>query len=352
MDGQQINEQIMSKLKLVVLGVLTYLLLLCLLVESEKGVEGGSINNVFDAVWYSIVTLSTVGYGDFYPVSAIGKIIGLIFVFSSLGVLGYLISQLTVKLTQYMEDKKNGLFGTKMESHIIIIGYNKFAKHILEQIVASGIQVAVVTNEKEDVEAITTSFKKDSVFVLYTDLDKFEDLEKVNISKASKTFINFEDDTEMLVYILDLKNHYSGIEIIVSLDNVSFKKTFRSAGVLYAVSRKEIAAKLVASYIFEPEVAALTEDLMSSASKKSDFDLVEFKVTKENPYLNKDYDFAFLNLRKHYSSVLLGIYKDDMLYKNPMERIIISENDYLVIMTNGESEPLLVSDFNVTQGRF
>ena len=342
----------MNKIKNTLIGFATYFILLYALIESEKGVEGSSITNFYDAVWYSIVTLSTVGYGDFYPVSLTGKIIGLVFVFSSLGVLGYFIGQLTVKLTEYMENKKNGFFGTKMENHIVIIGYNKFAKHILEQIVVSGVKAAIVTDKKEDVETISSNFNKDKVFVLYSDFDKFEDLEKANISKASKTFVNFEEDTDMLVYTLDLKNYYDNLEIIVSLNNVSFKQTFKSAGVLYAVSREEIAAKLVASYIFEPEVALLTEDLMASASEKDDFDLIQMKVTKNNPYLNKEYDFAFSDLRNKYSSVLLGIYKDKVLHKNPMGKLLINEEDYLVIMTNGENEPIIEADFDVAQGRF
>jgi voltage-gated potassium channel len=342
----------MNKIKNILIGFTAYFVLLYALIESEKGVEGSSITNFYDAVWYSIVTLSTVGYGDFYPVSAFGKIIGLVFVFSSLGVLGYFIGQLTVKLTEYMENKKNGFFGTDMENHIVIIGYNKFAKHILEQIVVSGVKAAIVTDKKEDVESISSNFDKNKVFVLYADIDKFEDLEKVNITKASKTFVNFEEDTDMLVYTLDLKNHYDNLEIIVSLNNVSFKQTFQSAGVLYAVSREEIAAKLVASYIFEPEVALLTEDLMASASDKDDFDLIQMKVTKNNPYINKEYDFVFSDLRNKYASVLLGIYKDNVLLKNPMGNITVTEDDYLVIMTNGENEPILEADFDVAQGRY
>ena len=275
-----IKTRFKNVINFLIIFVGIYLLLVFLLIRFESQDPNSALNTMWKGVWYSIVTLSTVGYGDFYPVSAFGKIIGLVFVFSSLGVLGYFIGQLTVKLTEYMENKKNGFFGTDMENHIVIIGYNKFAKHILEQIVVSGVKAAIVTDKKEDVESISSIFDKNKVSVLYADIDKFEDLEKVNITKASKTFVNFEEDTDMLVYTLDLKNYYDNLEIIVSLNNVSFKQTFQSAGVLYAVSREEIAAKLVASYIFEPEVALLTEDLMASASEKDDFDLIQMKVTK------------------------------------------------------------------------
>lgn len=342
----------MSKIRIGLVSFLIYLTLINILVLSERNVEGASINNIFDALWYSIVTLSTVGYGDYYPVTAIGKTIGLVFVFSSLGVLGYLISQLTVKLTQYMEDKKNGLFGTKMENHIVLIGYNKFSNNILQQIVTTGIKVAIVTNKKEDVDIIADNYDKNSVFTLLTDYNNFDVLEKVNISKASKVFINFDNDTEMLVYILDLKNHFSDLEIIVSLNNTNFQNTFQSAGVLYAVSREEIASKLVASYIFEPDVASFTEDLMASAKRSDDFDMIELRVSSENPYFNKDYDFAFTDIRSSYSSVLLGIYKNEKLYKNPTEPMTISEDDYLVIMTNGDGSSKLKEDFRVEEGRF
>ena len=342
----------MNRITIGLAGVSAYLVLLTILVLSENNVEGASITTFFDAVWYSIVTLSTVGYGDYYPVSRVGKAVGLVFVFSSLGVLGYLVSQLTVKLTQYMEDKKNGRFGTKMENHIVLIGYNEFAAGILKQIVAAGLEVAVVTNRREDVDVIADKYDGARVFILLADVDDYESLNKANIAKSSKVFVSFNNDTETLVYTLDLKNHFRNLEIIVSLDNSSLQNTFRSAGVLYAVSRSEIASKLVASYIFEPEVATFTEDLMATAEGNDDFDMIELQVTPDCPYSEKEYDFAFADIRKSYSSVLLGIYKNGQLHKNPIEPLVISENDYLVILASGDGASALKRDFGVEEGRF
>ena len=165
----------MSKTTLNILGaVALYFTLLFMLVYFENGAAGSSIQNIYDAIWYSIVTLSTVGYGDYYPVTLFGKVLGLVFIFSSLGVLGYLISQLTVKLTKYMDRKKNGFYGTKMEKHNVIIGYNKFSKHIIEQIVTSGVKVAIVTDSLDDIDSIKSSFPNDdSVFCLYTNFENF-----------------------------------------------------------------------------------------------------------------------------------------------------------------------------------
>lgn len=332
--------------------LIVYLSLLFIMVLVERDTEGSSIHNFWNAIWYLLVTISTIGYGDYYPVSVPGKIIGVFFVLSSIAVMGYLISKLTIQLNQYMEDKKAGLFGTPMKNHIVIIGYDRFSSHIIRQIIPSGRKVAVVTNKKDDLELIKNTFSSKDVFVLFSDYENFEQLEKVNIRESSKVLVQFDNDTDMLVYVLHLKSQYHCLNIVVSLDNPSLKKPFLSAGVLHAVSKEEIAAKLVASYIFEPEVAELTEDIMSSATSQFDFDIMEFKVLEGNPYLGKDYQFIFHDLKDKYNGILLGIYKDGELYKNPTSNLIVSENDYLVLIANGDTKSLIEKAFKVLQGRY
>lgn len=332
--------------------LLVYFALLVILVLVERDNEASSIKNIWNAIWYLLVTVSTIGYGDYYPITPMGKGIGVIFVLSSLAVMGYLISKLTIKLNQYMEDKKSGLFGTKMENHIVIIGYDKFSSHIIKQIVPTGRKVAVVTNKKDNLDIIKSTFESKDVFCLFSDFDNFEQLEKVNIRASSKVLVQFNNDTDMLVYILHLKSLYENLNIVVSLDNPSLKKPFLSAGVLYAVSKDEIAAKLVASYIFEPEVAILTEDIMSSDTGKYDFDIMEFKIIEENDYIGKDYNWIFYDLRQKYHCVLLGIYHRGVLFKNPSHELIIEKGDYLLLIANGDSKEKLKSIFHIEQGRF
>jgi len=77
--------------------VLLWLCLAVLLVRLESGV--GSIQTMGDAVWYSLVTLTTVGYGDLYPVTAAGKVIGGIFVLMSTGFVTFLVCVVIASVT-------------------------------------------------------------------------------------------------------------------------------------------------------------------------------------------------------------------------------------------------------------
>ena len=76
-----------SRKKGIFVAAAAYLLLLVILLCSERTDPNAVIRSFGDALWYSLVTLTTVGYGDLYPVTAAGRIVGLLFLCGSLGLL-------------------------------------------------------------------------------------------------------------------------------------------------------------------------------------------------------------------------------------------------------------------------
>ncbi|MBE6866971.1 MAG: hypothetical protein E7492_08480 [Ruminococcaceae bacterium] len=77
---------------LVVISLLAaYFAMLALLVYAESFSDAASITSMKDALWYSVVTLTTVGYGDLSPVTALGKVIGSVFLLLSTSLLAMLV---------------------------------------------------------------------------------------------------------------------------------------------------------------------------------------------------------------------------------------------------------------------
>ena len=68
-----------------------YFLLLFLLLAAENRADGSAIRSFGDALWYSLITITTVGYGDLSPVTPLGRLVGILFALSSVGILAALI---------------------------------------------------------------------------------------------------------------------------------------------------------------------------------------------------------------------------------------------------------------------
>lgn len=335
-----------------------YLSLIYLLVyfETEDPSLNSNLDTFWEGVWYSIVTISSVGYGDYVPSSGNGKIIGFIFVLSSIGLYGYIVSKLTNYIAIINENKKMGFNGTNFQKHTVIVGWDSYSKSVAEQLVEVGYQIAIVTRHKEDIDLIYEHFTKDEkqIFVLFTEFDNYDTLKKANIHKAATVFINTGDDSQKLVHTLNMKREFPDTKFIVTLDNTDLKDTFKTAGVTYPLSKYELSSKLLASYIFEPDVATLGEELLSVAKSDNDYDIKEYLVIDSNPLVGVDYNSAFFDMKKQFNTVLLGISKiingKRELIKNPEENVIISKGDYLILICNGKQETPVTEYFGVEEG--
>jgi voltage-gated potassium channel len=345
----------LSRLALVAfVSIAIYFLLLLVIVEFETKNPDSGIRTLYDAVWWSIVTLTSVGYGDLVPTTEGGRIIGFLFLFGSLTLFAVIIGQISSIMNNIKEHKRLGQYGTSLKHHALIVGWNSFGKTVTDQLTGAGKQVAIVTKTKTDIDFIKENYPKSNVFALYTDYNTIDHLQKANIEDSSIVFVNLEDDTEKLVYILNLKKTFSNLKYIVSLDNADLKQTFVAAGVTYALSKNEIASKLLASYIFEPDVAIFNEEIIAVAETDELYDIKQYQVLKSNPYIAMPYEKVFYDIKRACNAVLVGMVKCEgdsrVLLKNPEGTVTVEEHDYLLLLVNGVGEKKLTKLFHTKEG--
>ncbi|WP_419784064.1 potassium channel family protein [Maridesulfovibrio sp.] len=339
-----------------VAGILGYVLTVLLIHHFESACESSNIRTVFDAFWYSLVTLTTVGYGDLYPTSVAGKLISMVMVLGSIGILGYFIGRLTEHIQVLAERRKMGFDGTDFTNHVIIVGWNEFSEDVVTQLVHAGKKVCIITDNKDHIDFIYESFSRDQVFVIFSDMNCCECLKKGNAAAAVSLMPNLGDDTRNLVFLLNARKYHPHLSFVATIDNSELKETFTSAGVNFTICRNDISSKIVASYIFEPSVALFNEDILSSASENQDYDVQQYYIKSDSRYDGLDFGQIFNDLKKSFNVLAIGVSQDKgqgyQLDKLPPDNLQVSAGDYLIVLTSGRSIDELNKVFGCTEGLY
>ncbi|MCP3943592.1 MAG: potassium channel protein [Desulfobacteraceae bacterium] len=97
--------------------------------------QGTELTHFGDALWWSIVTSTTVGYGDLYPVSTGGRIVATILpIFMGIGLGAAFITHIASYLIERRDKKMHGEKFYKGSNHILLVGYTEETQCLVEQI--------------------------------------------------------------------------------------------------------------------------------------------------------------------------------------------------------------------------
>lgn len=101
--------------------------------ELEHG-KNENVRDFADALWWSMTTLSTVGYGDLYPITPGGRVVAVITMVVGVGVLGTLAATIA---TAFLEVRERGLFGfgrLRMRNHLLLLGWNDRSALVVDEL--------------------------------------------------------------------------------------------------------------------------------------------------------------------------------------------------------------------------
>jgi voltage-gated potassium channel len=92
-----------------------------LVLQFESRSDEASIQTGWDAFWYSIVTITTVGYGDYYPITVPGRVAGMFIMVAGIGIIGALASILASVLVGGQDDSETAPISAPSEADIAAI---------------------------------------------------------------------------------------------------------------------------------------------------------------------------------------------------------------------------------------
>ncbi len=342
----------------VMLIILFVTFILLILVSSimyfvEGELQPTKFSSIPQAMWWGITTLSTVGYGDVTPMTDIGKLITAIIAVLGIGLFALPAGILGSAFVEELEDIKKGYYGTYFSDHIVIVGWNNFAELITDQLVKMGEHALIITENEDDLEFIAERYDTEKVFTLYSEFTNFNLTKKAGLTDCRIIFINIDDDTAKLDYMLRAKDFFGdNLTFAVIPQNEELIDIFKENGAMTTPSKYNIASKLLASFMFEPYVAELSENLLTPAFTEDEYDIVQYSIDAGHGYSGKLYHELFFEIKKSFDSILIGITKIEdgkrQLHKNPEDKnMLVQENDTVLLITDGKTKIRLKEYFRM-----
>ncbi|MBT2726710.1 ion transporter [Bacillus sp. ISL-75] len=97
--------------------------------------EPKTFENTFHAIWWILTTMTTVGYGDVYPTTQLGRIWAMVIVYTlGIGLFGVVIGMIVDAVSQYKRMKEEGRMSFKGENHYVIIGWTAKSKNTIKEL--------------------------------------------------------------------------------------------------------------------------------------------------------------------------------------------------------------------------
>ena len=317
----------------------------------ERGLPDSKFTSLADAFWFCVVTMSTVGYGDIFPVSGLGRIITGLFILFTLGTVGLLITAVSEAIMEVKRMEESGLIGTRMKGHVIICGFNSMARAALIEILAAGRSVALLCETNEEMaSARDLARTTERLFVSHGEPSQEVFRDRLNGAEAEAVIVAMSDDARNLIAALNIKVVSPRARLVVALQREELRATLVAGGVTYIASPNELSGRLVASAAFEPEVALLLEDLMSGSVGSSDMQQYEAGELGGHTVADVRQKMAELD-----GPLLVGIAKPDgagyKVVPNPRGDLRIDARDYLIVISDEEQAGRFEARYKLRQGR-
>ena len=250
------------------LGMLVLIFLVLLLDrEGLRDHADGQVSTL-DVLYFTLVTITTVGYGDIVPVTQTARLIDAFFLTPARFIVWFVFLGTAYQLAvrRYVEEIRMASVQSQLNAHVIVCGLGHTGLSAVKELVARGRnpgQILVVElNESRVRRAI-----EENVVAIRGDATQESVLRDAMLDKASAVIVSAgRDDTNALI-LLTVRHLHPSLRIIVSAKEEENVKLFRQGGASAIVSAASFGGYLVAGAVDQGHSVEYFRDLLTSGGR-------------------------------------------------------------------------------------
>lgn len=200
--------------------------------------------NLIDAIYYSVITMATVGYGDYIPTTGIQKIFATTLALGGVALLAYvfniILTNVQEKMTEYSKGARKLKAIEVMEDYYVICGYGRVGKVVFDELIQRNQNVIVIDKNKEICESIEES---ENVVVINDDAIEDDLVSKLAGEKCRSIIICTGDDVNNLFIVMTIRETNPDAWIVTRASKLENIKRLRKAGADKIVSPEVIGGE-------------------------------------------------------------------------------------------------------------
>ncbi|WP_397363406.1 potassium channel family protein [Olleya sp. R77988] len=322
-------------------------LLIVLLVIGVLGFKLMSNYTWVDALYMTVITITTVGFGEVQPLDNVSKIFTIFLILTSVVIVGYALTIITefILSRSNLEELKQKKMQKKIDAlknHIIICGYGRNGKQAATKLLAHDKPFVIIERDKEIIE----KFENENTPFVYGNANEDEVLMQAGIDRANTLISALPNDADNLFVVLSARQIKKDLKIISRASQETSYQKLKLAGANNVILPDRIGGDHMASLVVVPDLIEFIDNLAIVGENNINIEEVQVeKLYDPNTVVKTIKD---LDLRHKTGCTVIGFKNGNGEYiVNPEAELKLVPNSKVIVLGRPEQIQKLNAVFSL-----
>ncbi len=288
-----------------------------------------------EALYMTIITISTVGFGEVRPLSDAGRLFTIFLIISSVGIVTYSVSSLSLllldgSLQHYLRQWRMRKAIQRLHRHIIICGYGTTGRHVIQELRRYHSSFIVIEHDPEVIEQL----KAHGILTLAGDALDDEVLLQAGIRRARALITTLRTDSDNVFVVLSARRLAPHLHIVARCADETTEQKLRIAGADSVILPDKIGGTHMALRILKPDITEFIDLITGQGFPDVAFEVINFDALKEE-FHGKT--LQELDVRRRTGASIVGVKTPEGRYiVNPPSDLQIEPGFKLIVLGSAD----------------
>ncbi|WP_407308789.1 potassium channel family protein [Desulfosporosinus sp. SB140] len=281
------------------------------------------------AFYFTVETITTVGYGDIKLKSDAGHVFSIILMLGGAGVMLYFAGLMMAFL---VEGQLAGVYGRRkmnkkieqLQDHIIVCGAGRVGRQVLYRL-RKEVYPCVVIEQQED---LVQQFIEEGYLVIHNDATQDEVLKKAGIERAKGLITALPEDSLNVFVTLTAKGLNPNVQVVARMDQLESENKLLRAGADKVISPAILGGWRMAMSILKPISIEYIETVIHDHN--IEMKIMELRVDQGSCLIGRTLSKS--GIKQQTGAMVLAILRDKLVISNPDAQEVIMEGDLLIVL--------------------